>query len=192
MAKLIYGVGLNDGKYPTTINGKVLKEYDVWHKTLARCYSPTTQRKKPTYEGCSVSKNFQNYSYFLEWCLAQVGFGCEDFQLDKDLIIKGNKIYSETTCLFLPRQLNNLLISSKAARGVLPIGVYAEGHKFSAQCCTDRASRRIGSFNTPEEAFNAYKETKEAFIKRQAEKWKAHIDPRAFAALMAYTISITD
>jgi hypothetical protein len=192
MVKLIYGVGINDGKYPATVKGKIVNEYNLWKNLLGRCYSPKVQKKHPTYIGCSVSENFKNYSYFYEWCQNQTGFDQGDFHLDKDFLIKGNKLYSEDTCLFLPRGLNNLLLSSKAVRGDLPVGVSARKNKFQARCCTDKPSRNMGLFNTPELAFQAYKQAKEDFIKLQAEKWKALIDPRAFAALMAYTVSITD
>ena len=37
-----------------------------------------------------------------------------------------------------------------------------------------------------------YKQAKEAFIKEQAEKWESQIDPRAYEALMKYTVEITD
>ena len=188
MAKLVCGVGVNDGRYSATVNGKILKEYDVWKTFLRRCYSPKYQRVWLTYVGCSVSENFKNYSYFHEWCQNQIGFGQEGFELDKDLLFKGNKVYSEETCLFLPSQLNSLLLSCKATRGGLPIGVCAHGQRFKADCC----SKHIGYFDTPEEAFHAYKQVKEAFIKAQAEKWKALIDPRAYAALRAYEVSITD
>ena len=192
MTKLVYGVGVNAGKYPAKVNGKPLKEYDIWKSLLSRCYNHKCQQRKPTYIGCSASENFKNYSYFYEWCQNQIGFGQRGFQLDKDLISKGNKLYSEDTCLFLPNELNTFLISRKATRGDLPLGVSATHNKFITHCRTDKPSHHRGIFNTPEEAFQAYKQAKEAFIKRQAEKWKAHIDPRAFAALMAYTILITD
>lgn len=192
MAKLIYGVGVNDGRYPAKVNGKILKEYDTWRGLLKRCYCRRSQMRNPTYIGCQASEGFRNYSYFYEWCQGQVGFGREGFQLDKDLIFKGNKLYSGDTCLFLPRELNTLLISCKDHRGAFPIGVFACKGKFRAECNTDKPFRFIGYFNTPELAFQAYKQAKEAFIKLQAEKWKALIDPRAYAALMAYTVSITD
>ena len=192
MIRLVCGVGINDGKYPSWVNGKTPKEYAVWNSLLNRCYNPKVQQEKPSYVGCSVSKNFKNYHYFYEWCQNQMGFGQEGFQLDKDLILKGNKTYSEDTCLFLPRTLNALLISRKADRGNFPIGVSAVKGKFIASCSKGKASRRIALFDTPEEAFHAYKQVKEAFVKSQAEKWKALIDPRAFAALMAYEVEITD
>lgn len=191
-SSLIYGIGVNDRKYPAKVNGKNTREYALWQNLLARCYNPKYQRAQPTYIGCSVSKNFRKYSYFYEWARQQIGFNQEGFQLDKDLLIKGNKLYSEDACLFLPRSLNSLLNSNKATRGNLPLGVSAKDGKFEVHCCTNKTSRYAGFFNTREEAFNAYKQAKEAFIKRQAEKWKALIDPRAFAALMAYTVQITD
>lgn len=192
MTKLVSGVGINDGKYPAKVNGKPLREYDIWKSLLSRCYNHKCQQEKPTYIGCSASENFKNYSYFYEWCQKQIGFNQVWYQLDKDLILRGNKIYSENTCLFIPNELNTLLISRKAARGDLPLGVSATQNKFITHCRTDKPSHHIGIFNTPEEAFQAYKEVKEAFIKRQAEKWRNFIDPRAYEALMCYEVLITD
>ena len=193
MTNLVFGVGSNDGKYPAKVSGKTTKEYNLWGGLLERCYCLKLQKKRPTYIGCSVSENFKSYSYFHEWVQQQIGFGQKGFELDKDLIFKGNKLYSEETCLFLPSQLNGLLTTRKADRGILPVGVSANGKAFQADCCTDKTSLRyLGRFNTPELAFQAYKQAKEAFIKRQAEKWRAFIDPRAYEALIAYTISITD
>jgi len=192
MTKLVYGVGINDGKYLAKVNDKHIKEYDIWSGLLKRCYDPKYHQGNPAYIGCQASEGFKSYSYFYDWCQSQIGFGQASFQLDKDLLHKGNKVYSENTCLFLPRALNILLSSSRASRGNLPIGVSAHQGKFVTYCSTNKPSRYIGAFNTPELAFQAYKQAKEAFIKSQAEKWKALIDPRAYAALMAYTISITD
>jgi len=192
MTKLAYGVGVNDGKYPVWLDGRHLKGYNVWRNLLNRCYASKTQGRNPAYLGCQISENFKNYSYFHDWCLTQIGFGQKGFELDKDLLFKGNKLYSEDTCLFLPKELNSLLTSCRAARGNLPVGVSVVRGKFRARCHTDNPPYHIGYFNTVEEAFNAYKQAKEAFIKSQAEKWKALIDPRAFAALMAYEVLISD
>lgn len=188
MVNLVLGVGINDGTRPVWVNGKHLKSYTLWISLLNRCYSLSFQRGNPTYVGCSASENFRNFSYFHEWCQNQIGFGQLGFQLDKDLLLKGNKVYSETTCLFLPKDLNTLLNLRKAARGDLPIGVSRHGGKFKASCKGNFPSRHVGIFSTPDEASQAYKQAKETYIKAQAEKWKAHIDPRAFATLMAYRV----
>lgn len=192
MLPLVNGIGINDRKYPMSVKGKSLKVYTLWRNLLERCYSPKYQEKFPTYIGCQASENFKSYSYFYEWCQNQTGFGQENYHLDKDLIFRGNKLYSEETCLFLPRDLNSLFISRKNGRGSLPIGVCAQGDKFQAEVHCGKSSLYLGGFSTPEQAFYAYKQAKEARIKAQAQKWKAHIDPRAFAALMAYEVQITD
>ncbi len=193
MTKLVCGVGFNDGKYPALVKGKIAKEYHIWNDLLRRCCDHKYQQRQPTYLGCSISDGFKNYSYFHDWCQRQIGFGQEDFQLDKDFLIKGSKIYSEDTCLFLPRELNALMNYYRARRESLPLGITTQNGRFRAQCYRGKSvSRHLGYFDTPEEAFQAYKQAKEAYIKAQAEKWKALIDPRAYAALMTYTVSITD
>ena len=191
----VYGVGIVGTKYPSTINGVKTKEYMLWQSMLKRCYSDVYKKKRPTYIGCEVSENFKYYEYFYEWCQNQVGFGNEGWQLDKDLLIKGNKVYSESTCVFIPSEINTVLIKSTASRGEHLIGVYWHKTKkaFIAQVSKNKGKPEyLGYFNTELEAFNAYKQAKEAFIKEQAEKWKDKIDERAYKALMNYTVEITD
>ena len=195
----VYGVGVTGTKYPPSINGVKTKEYVLWADMLRRCYSDTCKKKRPTYEGCEVSENFKSYEYFYEWCHKQIGFSNDGdgnpFQLDKDLLIKGNKIYSESTCVFLPQEINKVLVKSTASRGNHLIGVYyhKRGEVFKAQVSKNKGKQeKLGSFKTELEAFEAYKQAKESFIKEQANNWKSEIDPRAYEALMAYTVEITD
>ena len=162
---------------------------------LKRCYSDDFKKKRPTYEGCEVSNNFLHYEYFYEWCNKQIGFDNKGWHLDKDLLIKGNKVYSENTCVFLPAEINSLLIKSEALRGEHLIGVY--WHKrdktFIARARKNKGkSEHLGLFTTELEAYNAYKQAKESFVKEQAEKWKGKIDDRAYNALMSYQVEIDD
>ena len=195
----VYGVGILGTKYSISEYGRDTKEYVLWNNMLMRCYSDTYQKKQPTYKDCEVSENFKSFEYFYEWCHKQIGFGNDGngnpFQLDKDLLTKGNKVYSESTCIFLPQEINSLLIKREASRGEHLIGVYY--HKrdkaFVAQVGKSKGKReRLGSFKTEIEAFNAYKVAKESFIKEQANNWKSQIDERAYSALMNYTVEITD
>ena len=191
----VYGVGILGTKYPSTINGIHTKEYKLWQNMLVRCYSDSSKKRRPTYEGCEVSDNFKNYEYFYEWCHKQIGFSNQDWHLDKDLLVKGNKVYSETTCVFLPNEINSLLTKRTASRGEYLIGVSWDkrGMAFISRVRKNKGrSEYLGSFNTELEAFNAYKQAKESFIKEQANKWKSQIDPRAHEALMKYTVEITD
>ena len=88
----------------------------LWCSMLKRCYSNAYKKRQPTYEDCEVSNNFKSYEYFYEWCNKQVGFNNKDWQLDKDLLTKGNKVYSENTCIFIPAEINLLLVKREALR----------------------------------------------------------------------------
>ena len=191
----VCGVGMLGIKYPITINGIITKEYSLWYSMLRRCYSDSSKKRQPTYTGCEASENFKSYEYFYEWCNKQIGFGVDGFELDKDLLIKGNKVYSEDSCVFIPKEINILLTKRESMRGEHLIGVYwnKTNKAFVAMVSKNkRKSEWIGSFKTEIEAFNAYKTAKESFIKEQANKWQSQIDPRAYEALMKYTVEITD
>ena len=191
----VYGIGVLGTKYLTTINGTLTKEYKLWQSMLERCYSDTYKNKRPTYIDCKCSENFKSYEYFYEWCNKQIGFGNEDWQLDKDLLVKGNKVYSENTCVFIPQEVNTLFVKSVASRGKHLIGVsWSNTSKsFIARVAKNKGKQEyLGSFNTEIEAFNAYKTAKESFVKEQAEKWRGQIDKRAYNALMNYEVNIND
>ena len=191
----VYGVGVVGTKYPTRVNGVKTKEYELWTSMLERCYSDTYKKQRPTYEGCEVSNKFKSYEYFYEWYQNRIGFNKEGWQLDKDLLVKGNKIYSESTCIFIPREINQILVKSTASRGKYLIGVCwnKKCKAFVAMVSKNKGNTEyLGLFNTEIEAFNAYKQAKESFIKEQANKFKSQIDPRAYEALMNYTVEITD
>ena len=56
--------------------------------------------------------------------------------LDKDILIKGNKIYSPQTCCFVPENLNSLITKNDSIRNNLPIGVSwdKKKNKFISTC----------------------------------------------------------
>lgn len=192
MTRLVKGVGINDGKYTATVDGKMRKEYTLWVHMLERCYNEKFHINQPTYVGCTVSDSFKDYTYFFEWCQTQIGFGIFGYSLDKDLIYKGNREYNEDNCVFIPIEINNVLTKRQLDRGLLPIGVTKNGNNFIARCKAEGTQKNLGTFNTPELAFNAYKAFKEAHIKELAEKYKDTIDSRAYLALMNYEVSIDD
>ena len=191
----VCGVGILGTKYQSRTNGVITKEYDLWCSMLKRCYSDVYKKKHPTYIGCEVSDNFKSYEYFYGWCNKQIGFDNEGWHLDKDLLVKGNKVYSEDSCVFIPKEINLLLVRHTPSRGKHPIGVYWRNTKkaFVARVCKNKGvSEWLGCFTTELEAYNAYKTAKESFVKEQAEKWKDKIDERAYNALMNYQVEIDD
>ena len=196
MSKLVYGVGFNDKTRTAFVDGKNVKEYVLWKDMLKRCFSEKEQARYPTYKGCNVSDNFLNYSYFYDWCQEQIGFGKVDEKgrswcLDKDLLFVGNKTYSETTCVFVPQEINKFFNEYGNARGEYPIGVYFDKQKgkFKAQCAVNGKIKNLGRFNTPQEAFAVYKPFKEDLCKQLALKWQHEIDSRLFNAMMKWEVN---
>ena len=173
--------------------------YTVWYSMLQRCHNSKIHKQKPTYSGCAISDNFKSLTYFLDWAKQQVGHNSRDgegrkFHLDKDILIKGNKVYSEDTCCFIPAEINVLFGSSRATRGANPVGVYYDKvrENYQAYVRVNGKKCALGRYTTSEEAFYAYKKAKEAHIKDVANKWKEQIDIRVYNALMIWTIEITD
>lgn len=192
--KLLHGVGINDGKYPMFIGGKNNKVSTRWRNMISRCYSVDRHKVQPTYADCTVSENFKSYSYFYEWHNDQACSNLDNFDLDKDILIKGNKIYSEDTCVFIPSDVNALLTSRHRFRGEFPLGVHFHKplRKFRAQINKKGKRFHIGYFNTPDEAFIAYKIEKEKYIKEVANEYRYILDGRAYKALMEYGVDRMD
>lgn len=191
MKPSVYGVGIVGEQI--SFGGERCKQRDIWIRMLDRCYSSKDGIKQHTYVGCTVSENFKYFPYFKEWCYNQIGFDQEGFALDKDILFKGNKVYSEETCCFVPQALNNLFTNKKSSSKEYPIGVSkAKSGKFISAFRKDGVTSNLGRFDTVEEAFFAYKIAKEAHIKEVADRWKHKIDPRVYEALMTYEIEITD
>lgn len=166
-------------------------EYKTWCGMLTRCYNKKSHIEKPSYKECSVSDRFLTYYNFKEWCNGQVGCENKDWHLDKDILVKGNKVYSEDTCCFVPKEINLMFTNCKVNRGKYPIGVIKKGRKYYATSSAGGV-KTVTNHLTIEEAFYAYKERKEANIKEVANKWKDKIDPRAYEALINYQVEITD
>ena len=186
----VYGVGITGEKIPV-VEGKRCKQRELWIRMLDRCYSQG--ENKPTYEGCTVSDNFKYYPYFKDWCENQIGFNVKGFALDKDILVKGNKVYSENSCVFVPQEINNLLTYKKSSNAGLPTSVsLKKSGRYGVSFRKDRVTQNLGRFDTAEQAFAAYKEAKESYIKEVAERWKDRIDPRVYDALMNWTVEITD
>lgn len=174
--------------YPTTINGVMVKQYALWADMKKRC-KPNYPRAE--YHGCSVSLEFQSYPFFHDWCLEQIGFGVLGSQLDKDILIKGNKLYSPDTCVFVPQRINQLLTTRRNHRGDYPIGVTMRSGRYYSRFFVD-GKQEQKSFTNVDDAFQFYKTNKELIIKQTANDFKSCIDPRVYDALMSYTIDIGD
>lgn len=96
---VIFAVGfIGDGKHSSTS-----KYYSIWHNMLARCYELPSHMKNPTYWFCTVSREWCNFQNFADWC--EINY-IDGFEIDKDIKVKGNKVYSSDTCLFVSQEEN--------------------------------------------------------------------------------------
>lgn len=170
------------------------KEYTLWAGMLNRCYSEKYHKKRPRYLDCEVSPYFKIFSNFKYWCSNQVGFNCTGFDLDKDLLVKGNRIYSETTCCFIPQEINKALQKTNKLRGDLPIGVCLDKSrgKYTSKIKLYGKIKNLGRFDTIGGAFTVYKVAKENHLKCLADKWKGSISVEAYNALIGYSVDFDD
>ena len=179
------GVGyIGVGSFTASVNRKHTPEYSAWTNMMKRCYSDKYQRRNPTYIGCTVCDEWHNFQNFAEWYTKQKNYntGCD---LDKDLLVKNNKIYSPQTCSLVPKAINYLLLKKTSNTNNLPCGVHlCENGSFKATMNQRGISKHIGVFKNTIDASTAYQKEKKNYIKEIALEWKDRIDERLFNTLM--------
>lgn len=190
----VFGIGyIGIGRHAKHVKGKTTKTYEKWKSIMQRSYSKEYHSIKPTYANCSVDKKWHNFQNFGDWF--EENYNPETMQgweLDKDILKKGNKIYSPETCCLVPSELNIIILKRKSKRGNNPIGVTFVKGRFKARMNKNGNKLDLGTFDTPEEAFQAYKIAKEAWIKEVADIWKTLIELRVYQAMYNYKVEITD
>lgn len=187
--------------YEKTIdkNGELYDSYIRWTSMLRRCYYYKHLKARPTYRDCYVCTEWLNYSNFKKW-YDENYYEIENqtMNLDKDILVKNNKIYSPNTCVFVPTNINTLFTKSNKSRGKYPIGVFfhKDTNKYEAHCSIfyngKRQNKSLGFYNTIEDAFKVYKEIKEAEIKQIADYYKDKIPDKLYKAMYNYKVEITD
>ena len=195
-----YGVGyLGEGNYKMSENGKLHRYYIIWHNMLKRCYDPKYHEKEPTYKDCTVEDYLLNFQHMGEWIENNYyEVPGEKMCLDKDILCKGNKVYSRETCIFVPERINLLFIKNDNDRGDCPIGVTPrESGNYQAYCKNGYGKDvALGTYSTKEEAFQVHKEYKEKLIKEVIDSYEGKI-PEPFysrlkTAMYNYEVEITD
>ena len=169
------------------------ESYIKWHDMINRCYNAKFHERQPQYKGCTVCEEWLNYSNFKVWYDQHKIHGMA-LDLDKDILFKGNKVYSPETCVFVPHTINVLFLNSKKSRGDLPVGVsYSErDKKYRAEMSFMGRQIKLGTFDTAEDAFARYKEYKEDFIQDLAEQYRDEIPNKVYEAMMGWKIEVDD
>ena len=198
--KSAYGVGMVGEKYSVSINRKLNKEYVIWLSILQRCFDVKTKEKHPTYKDVTCCKEWLLFENFYEWLHEQSNFDKwidgSKWAVDKDILVKGNKVYSPDVCCLVSMSVNNLFTKRDITRGDLPIGVVSHGNGFRAQWNNPLINKRefSNTYSTIEQAFKIYKIKKEEIIKlvAQTEFKKGNITEKCYNAMLNYKVEITD
>lgn len=186
--KVTYNVGYTGcGKYMTSINGVATDAYNTWHNLLRRCYSDSAKDKFPAYYGiCTVCKQWHNFQNFAEWFENNKYDVNERLHIDKDILYPGNKIYCSDTCILVPQSINMLFMNKPNKRG-LPNGIsLTQTGKYDVKYC----KKKLGRYNSLEDAFLVYAKEKKNAIVKIAEEYKNIIPIRVYNALIDYDLRI--
>jgi hypothetical protein len=156
----VQGFGLNDSPFTTSIKveGKSIKHpaYSQWADILKRCYCKKFIVKFPTYVGCNISDEWLLFSNYLKWWKEHY---VNDYEIDKDILFEGNKLYSKETCIFIPDWLNSFILKGDSKSRKYKIGVvrHKGRNRFQAQCNEfGKGNKYIGYFETEDEAHEAW------------------------------------
>ena len=166
---------------------------------LQRCYDPKLQEKYSTYKGCKVEEYLLNFQHMGKWIEENYyEVPGERMHLDKDILCKGNKIYSRDTCIFVPERINTLFIKRDKSRGNSPIGVTPrESGNYQVQCNNGYGKYiYLGTYPNKEEAFRVYKQYKEKVIKEVIDSYEGKIPEPFYSrlkeAMYNYKVEIDD
>ena len=182
------------GKYSMKTHKEI---YLKWCDMIKRCYNPYELNKHPTYIDCYVEEDLHNFQNFAEW-YEKESYYCkgEGLDLDKDILYKGNKVYSKDTMILAPHRINSLFIKCDSNRGEYPIGVnyYPNYNCLAVRCQTLNKREFLGYFplDKPFQAFYTYKIFKEDYIKQVADEYKDLIPKKLYEALYRYEVEIND
>lgn len=168
--------------------------YKVWHSILVRTLYTPHKRLHPAYNDCTICDEWLNLSNFRDWFENPENGYLDGLQIDKDILVKGNKVYSPDTCCFVPKEINMLFTKRQNQRGKYPIGVTVVKNSYISSLSTFYGRKHLGCYKSPLDAFNAYKNAKERYIKKIAKQYfqEGKITKRVYDALMQYEVEITD
>lgn len=184
--RIIFGKGYNN-----LLEESHTQAYKIWKHVLHRCCSNDTKRMNSTYAACSICDEWLLFSNFKKWFDSHY---IDGYHLDKDILVKGNKLYSPNTCCFVPRKINTLLTKSNSSRGKCLIGVTFNKSKgkYEAHVNINGKTKHFGGFTNEYDAFIKYKTEKEKEIVRIANEYKDRINKNVYDALINYKVEITD
>ena len=173
LRSLVYGVGINDVMIPYFTRTRTWRTWcGIIRRTDKRDPKWLSQPGKEYYADCTLDPRWYELSVFKEWIEKWDDF--ENKEVDKDLLIPGNKVYGPDTCLMVRPIVNAWFKPNVVKRGDLPRGVsWNTGWKkgkspnpYRAQI-TPIGGKRIGLgvYATIEEASSVFEKERKEQIK---------------------------
>lgn len=176
--RTVYGIGfLGQGKYKSSINAKPTKSYIQWMNMLGRCYNEKERKKFPTYKDVNVCEEWHNFQNFAKWFEVNFKEGCE---LDKDILCPECKEYSPQNCVFIPHEINTILLRVKTTKG------YTKNGTLRYRVVVRGV--QIGYYDTEEEASEIFKKCKKDNILKLIKQYKDILDMRVYKILKNYQL----
>lgn len=158
--KIIYGVGINDADYEVykcrRVDGVMVVDwvcpyYSRWLDMIRRCYSSKQKSKQVNYKHCTTSEEWKTFSNFKAWMETQ---DWEGKQLDKDLKVSGNTVYSSQNCMFISAKLNSFIVKKPITELPMGVGKSTKTSKYLYRCRIIMPSGRESTLGTGD---NPYK-----------------------------------
>lgn len=160
----------------------------MWHNMYNRCYRESYLEKNPQYKGCSICDEWlEDREAFYSWVAENYYIiDGEQIDLDKDILVKGNKVYSPDTCIFTPHVINTYFENFtrkpvQLKNGKYRMDIYIDGETVS-----------LGIFDTEEEAKKEFIKHKEAAIVSKADSYKSKIPAKLYKAMVDFKIELSD
>lgn len=135
----VCGLGVYDSSESAT-SKENLYFYDRWRSILERCSAPRQQ----SYDNVTLCDEWVYFSNFKKWVLSQ---NFEGLHLDKDILVRGNRMYHPERCVFVPQYVNNIFRRLKKTDSDKPHGVFTDKNNktnpyFTTKICSDGVRRR--------------------------------------------------
>lgn len=163
---------------------------NLWRGIEGRVYTINESGNNRTYieNGVTVDERFKSYEFFYEWMKEQPNTCRGGWHLDKDLL--SGTIYSPETCVFLPPEINIAMQyrDTRKRDSGMPVGVRKSGVSYTARLRKNDKERHLGSFPTPEAAYEAYCNAKEEWVRELAQDWKEELPESVYESLMVWKI----
>ena len=150
--------------------------YSIWRGVVVRATSSYFKELYPSYKNVGICPEWLAYTSFKEWYDKQ--YKEDGWEIDKDLLSgKENKIYSPSTCVLLPKEINHLLANKRRTNtsGYTGVRKCVGTCKFEVNIKVKGIQKRIGVYGTEEEAYSIYKQERENIAIDMCEKYRGKL-----------------